>query len=203
MNTPDTTNISNPKTPAPPRRKRSFTDEEKTAMVKEIGASSVAAVARKYKVGANQLRDWRRQMQGLPGPVVVATDPRAACEAQLLQIQEHRQDLNIARKKLIAEINSGKANVCNAANALSGLARAHCALVGLTFDTIDRLQRLPAVTPDERKLEEWEQPALEVQREAERWVYAFVKAEVEAKARAEAALSFETEEDNEGATDEQ
>ena len=85
--------IAEDELPAPlRRRRRSWTLEEKQRIVDESaeGGSSIAEIARRYDLNANQLFSWRRQFGVEPAepkdlapilPVTIAPDTTAASSA--------------------------------------------------------------------------------------------------------------------------
>jgi transposase-like protein len=172
------------------RKRRFWSFDSKLAMLAEAQQFSFAAVAAKYGIQASQLYRWRVEFEGKPlfrggnsRPCSDATDdPNSVFEDHLAQVQELEALRAATVDKLCSELKEKKISGYNASCALQNVITGTARIIALKDAVTEKLQSIPEVEP-ERELEEWENPPLEVRREAEKMLVELIKKELAEKKR--------------------
>ena len=163
----------------PEKRRRSWSTEEKQAILAEAEAAGFSSTSRKHGVELSLLFQWRKKLSG--AKTVKSNDNITTSDelrAEIIKIRKLDTQVDKLLAKLDADLDTGKLTAYNVANAFSSLTKSFCQLVTLKLDTIQKLEAHLAIEPATKDPEEIE-PTPEESRMAERLVYALVKEQVE------------------------
>jgi transposase-like protein len=169
------------------RRRRSWSQAKKLALLEEAESTSFYSTAKKYDIPASHLFRWRKQfgrdnlVERVPRAASTQDrlDPRTEVEEQLAELHELKELRMAIIAKLSTEVKEKKVGAYSASCAFTNVINATGRIIAIRAELNDRLAGLPEAL----KPEEAESLTLtrEAQREAEKAVYAMVEKYVERK----------------------
>lgn len=133
----------------PLQKKRSWTDQEKRAIVEECRqpGATVSGIARKHGVPTNLLFQWRKMFEISPPLEKLSINEQMERDVRstLSFIQECERIEQVLTGNLLADSRAKKISPYNASIALSNLVTSRERLINLSITLIERLEKMKPV----------------------------------------------------------